>query len=698
MTLEEKVRQLDFYDGDESLQPGLPKKGNRTPPGADVFSETRAEHLFGTLGAGAVHDVEPSAGLYNRMQRWLIGHNRLRIPALFIEEGLHGYSNGTVFPAPINLGATFDPGLAHDTAASIAAEMRSTGAAMVLAPVLDLARDPRWGRVEENFGEDTFLTTRMGVSYVRGAQGDSLATDHTIVAEPKHFAGHGSPEGGSNTSPVHMGERELRSTMLPPFEAAFREGQAMATMAAYHDIDGIPITADSELLTTILRGEWGFRGFVLSDLGAIKRLETAHHVAGSPSDAVCMAVHAGVDMQFYDYPHNVFEHALIDCLHDGRLKQSDLDRAVSAVLRVKFQLGLFEKPYVDEALAVKEHRSTEHLAVSLRSARESITLLKNANAVLPLSKSVRRIAVLGPNGAVARYGDYEEEKNGLRISIVDGIRKLVPEATVSVDEGVDIQKALAAARDAEVILLALGEKQGISGEGFDRTNLDLPGNQQELLEAAVGTGKPVVLVLENGRPLTIGWAAEHVPAIVEAWYPGEYGGQAIAETLFGDINPAGRLPVSFPRTIGQLPDFYSALSSRQHRYVDSDGKPLFPFGFGLSYTTFEYSAFTISAQPGSQDVLAKVTVRNTGTRSGDEIVQFYVRQEVSSVATPGRALKGFQRIHLDPNESREVELRVPQRVLAIWNRQHQWVTERGQYTAWIGGSSTATLSAKFQLR
>ncbi len=698
MTLEEKARQLDFYDGDESLQPGLPKKSNRTPPGADVFSETRAEQLFGTLGAGAVHDVEPSAGLYNRMQRWLIGHNRLGIPALFIEEGLHGYSNGTVFPTPIGLGATFDPGLAHDTAASIAAEMRSTGAAMVLAPVLDLAREPRWGRVEENFGEDTFLTTRMGVSYVQGAQGDSLATDHTIVAEPKHIAGHGSPEGGSNTSPVHMGERELRSTMLPPFEAAFREGQAMATMAAYHDIDGIPITADSELLTTILRGEWGFRGFVLSDLGAIKRLETAHHVAGSPSDAVCMAVHAGVDMQFYDYPHDVFEHALIDCLHDGRLKQADLDRAVSAVLRVKFQLGLFEKPYVDEALAVKEHRSTEHLAVSLRSARESITLLKDANAVLPLSKSVRRIAVLGPNGAVARYGDYEEEKNGLHISIVDGIRKLLPEATVSFDEGVDIQKALAAARDAEVILLALGEKQGISGEGFDRTNLDLPGNQQELLEAAVGTGKPVVLVLENGRPLTIGWAAEHVPAIVEAWYPGEYGGQAIAETLFGDINPAGRLPVSFPRTIGQLPDFYSALSSRQHRYVDSDGKPLFPFGFGLSYTTFEYSAFTISAQPDGQDVLAKVTVRNTGTRSGDEIVQLYVRQEVSSVATPGRALNGFQRIHLDPNESREVELRVPQRVLAVWNRQHQWVTERGQYTAWIGGSSTATLSANFQLR
>jgi beta-glucosidase len=617
---------------------------------------------------------------------------------LFVEEGLHGYSDGTVFPAPIGLGATFDPSLAHDTAASIAAEMRSTGAAMVLAPVLDLAREPRWGRVEENFGEDTFLTTRMGVSYVQGAQGDSLATDHTIIAEPKHFAGHGSPEGGSNTSPVHMGERELRTTMLPPFEAAFREGHAMATMAAYHDIDGIPITADDYLLTTILRGEWGFHGFVLSDLGAIKRLETAHHVAGSPSDAICMAVHAGVDMQFYDYPHDVFQHALIDCLHDGRLKQVDLDRALSGVLRVKFELGLFEKPYVDEALAAKQHRSTEHLTVSLRSARESITLLKNENAVLPLSKELRRIAVLGPNGAVARYGDYEEEKNGLRISIVDGIRKLVPEATVSFDEGTDIQKALATARDADVIILALGEKQGISGEGFDRTNLDLPGNQQALLEAASGTGKHVVLVLENGRPLTIGWAAEHVPAIIEAWYPGEYGGQAIAETLFGDINPAGRLPVSFPQTIGQLPDFYNAFPSRNHHYVDSNGKPLFPFGFGLSYTTFQYSAFTIEANPARQDIIAKVTVTNTGTRSGDEVTQLYVRQEVSSVATPGRALKGFQRIHLEPGESRAIELRVPKQILAVWNRQHQWATEPGKYTAWVGGSSTATLSAGFQLR
>jgi beta-glucosidase len=698
MTLEEKVRQLDFYDGDESLQPGLPKKGKRTPPGPEVFSEARAEQLFGTLGAGAVHDVEPSAGLYNRMQRWLIDHNRLGIPALFVEEGLHGYSDGTVFPAPIGLGATFDPGLAHDTAASIAAEMRSSGAAMVLAPVLDLAREPRWGRVEENFGEDTFLTTRMGVSYVQGAQGNSLATDHTIIAEPKHFAGHGSPEGGSNTSPVHMGERELRTTMLPPFEAAFREGHAMATMAAYHDIDGIPITADDYLLTTILRGEWGFHGFVLSDLGAIKRLETAHHVAGSPSDAICMAVHAGVDMQFYDYPHDVFQHALIDCLHDGRLKQGDLDRALSAILRVKFELGLFEKPYVDEALAAKQHRSTEHLTVSLRSARESITLLKNENGVLPLSKGLRRIAVLGPNGAAARYGDYEEEKNGLRISIVNGIRKLLPEATVSFDEGTDIQKALATARDADVIILALGEKQGISGEGFDRTNLDLPGNQEALLEAAVGTGKHVVLVLENGRPLTIGWAAEHVPAIVEAWYPGEFGGQAIAETLFGDINPAGRLPVSFPQTIGQLPDFYNDFSSRNHYYVDSNGKPLFPFGFGLSYTTFQYSAFSLEAKPGGQDIIAKVTVTNTGTRSGDEVVQLYVRQDVSSVATPGRALKGFQRIPLEPGESRTIELRVPKQILAVWNRQHQWATEPGKYTAWVGGSSMTTLSAGFQLR
>jgi beta-glucosidase len=470
---------------------------------------------------------------------------------------LHRFDTGTVFPAPINLAATWNLDIAKQTGASIAAEARATGVDMILAPVLDLAREPRWGRVEEDFDEDSFLTGRLGLAYVRGAQGESLNTDHTVVSEPKHFAGHGSPEGGTNTSPLHIGERELRSVMLRSFEPAFREGHAMATMAAYHEIDGIPVTADPPLLKKILRREWNFQGFVLSDLGAIQRLYKVHHVVATPKDAVCLAIKSGVDMQFYDFEHSVFQKALIDCVREGTLPQAELDRAVRSVLRVKFALGLFDHPMVDPGLNARVHRSQKHLALSLKSARESMTLLKNDDHLLPLSKSVRRIAVIGPNADVARYGDYERETNGKHVSLLDGIRGFVPDGAVTYDTGENIPSALASARDADVVVLGLGERPGISGEGFDRSSLDLPGNQEQLLEAVVATGKPIVLVLENGRPLTIGWAKEHVPAILEAWYPGEFGGKAIAETLFGEKNPAGRLTIIFPRSVGQLPDFYN---------------------------------------------------------------------------------------------------------------------------------------------
>jgi beta-glucosidase len=571
---------------------------------------------------------------------------------------------------------------------------------MILAPVLDLAREPRWGRVEEDFGEDPYLTGQLGLAYVRGAQGESLNTDHTVVSEPKHFAGHGSPEGGTNTSPVHIGERELRSVMLKPFEPAFREGHAMATMAAYHEIDGIPVTADPFLLKKILRDEWGFQGFVLSDLGAIQRLYKVHHVAATPKDASCMAIRSGVDMQFYDFDHDVFQKALIDCVHEGSLSQADLDRAVGAVLRVKFALGLFDHPLVDPSLNARVHRSPEHLALSLESARQSMTLLKNDGRLLPLSKSVQRIAVIGPNADVARYGDYEKEENGEHISLLDGIRTLVSQATVTFDAGKDIPAAVAMAKDADVVILGLGEWQGISGESFDRSNLDLPGNQAQLLEAVVATGKPVVLVLENGRPLTIGWAKEHVPAILEAWYPGEFGGKAIAETLFGENNPAGRLTITFPRSVGQLPVFYNSDPSRMRKYVDDDGKPLFPFGFGLSYTTFRYDH--LAAQPpapgGGGDIVVIADVTNTGDREGEEVAQLYLRQDVSSVETPDRSLKGFSRIRLKPQETKTVTFRIPQEQLAVWNAEGKWAVEPGSYTVWVGGSSEASLSRQFSLR
>ena len=698
MTVEEKVRQLDMYAGAKDL---VDKHTDDTHAAADaVFLPEKAQGLWGDLGVGSVHDLYPTPEQANALQKWVIGHNRLGIPALFIEEGLHGFNTGTVFPTPLNLAATWNPEIAQETGAAIAAEARATGVDMILAPVLDLAREPRWGRVEEDFGEDPYLTGQLGLAYVRGAQGESLNTDHTVVSEPKHFAGHGSPEGGTNTSPVHIGERELRSVMLKPFEPAFREGHAMATMAAYHEIDGIPVTADPFLLKKILRDEWGFQGFVLSDLGAIQRLYKVHHVAATPKDASCMAIRSGVDMQFYDFDHDLFQKALIDCVHEGSLSQADLDRAVGAVLRVKFALGLFDHPLVDPSLNARVHRSPEHLALSLESARQSMTLLKNDGRLLPLSKSVQRIAVIGPNADVARYGDYEKEENGEHISLLDGIRTLVSQATVTFDAGKDIPAAVAMAKDADVVILGLGEWQGISGESFDRSNLDLPGNQAQLLEAVVATGKPVVLVLENGRPLTIGWAKEHVPAILEAWYPGEFGGKAIAETLFGENNPAGRLTITFPRSVGQLPVFYNSDPSRMRKYVDDDGKPLFPFGFGLSYTTFRYDH--LAAQPPAPgsggDIVVIADVTNTGDREGEEVAQLYLRQDVSSVETPDRSLKGFSRIRLKPQETKTVTFRIPQEQLAVWTAEGKWAVEPGSYTVWVGGSSEASLSRQFSLR
>lgn len=698
MTPEEKVRQLDLYAAAGTLED---KHTGKDHVAADAsFLPGKAEQMWGSLGVGGIHDVYPTSAQSNAIQSWVIAHNRLAIPALFIEEGLHGFDTGTVFPAPINLAATWNPDIARRTGSAIAAEARSTGVGMILAPVLDLAREPRWGRVEEDFGEDPYLTGQMGLAYVEGAQGDSLNTDHTVVAEPKHFAGHGSPEGGTNTSPVHIGERELRMTMLRGFEPALRQGHAMGVMAAYHEIDGIPITADPFLLKKILRGEWGFQGFVLSDLGAIRRLYDVHHVAGSPKDAACMAIRSGVDMQFYDFDHVVFQRALLDCVHDGSLAEADLDRAVRSVLRVKFELGLFDHPLVDTTLNARVERSAEHLRLSLESARQSMTLLRNEGNLLPLSRSLSRVAVIGPNGNVARYGDYEKEENGLHISILEGIRKLVPQATVTFDDGKDIPAAVANARDADAVILALGEWQGISGEGFDRSNLDLPGNQEQLLESVAAIGKPTILVLENGRPLTIGWAKEHIPAILEAWYPGEFGGQAVAETLFGENNPAGRLTITFPRSVGQLPDFYNFDPSRVHKYVDDDGKPLFPFGFGLSYTTFRYDHLSAQAPPqGSRaDVVVTVDVTNTGAKEGDEVAQLYVREDVSSVETPERSLKGFSRLHLQPQETKTVTFRVPQSQLAVWNQEGKWVVEAGNYTVWAGGSSETPLSARFFLR
>jgi beta-glucosidase len=689
MTPEEKARQLDMYSGTEFVDQTL--DNTHTAKGANVKEDALAKAL-GMLGVGSIHDIYPTPAISNRLQKWVIEHNRLGIPVLFLEEGVHGY-NGfgyTLYPCSINLGATFDKDLAKETGAEIGGEARTAGVDMLLGPVLDVAREPRWGRIEEDFGEDPFLTGALGAAYVTGMQGDSLNSNHTVISEPKHFAGHGSPESGTNTSPVHAGEREVRSVFLRSFQPAVQIAGARGVMAAYHEIDGVPCAGNPWLLTDVLRGEWGFKGFVLSDLGAISMLYDTHHVAASNADAARMAIKAGVDMQFYDFPHDVFQNALVDGVKHGKLTTKELDRAVGHVLRVKFELGLFDHPFVDEGLEKTVVRSQTNLATSMRSSLESLCLLKNADHLLPLSPATPTIAVIGPNAVAARTGDYTPSQGVHAVSILDGIKQVAdPGTKILSASGDDINEAVEVAQKANVVIIGLGERDGISGEGADRTSLDLPDQQEELLEAVANTSRPVVLVLENGRPLSIRWGAEHVPAILEAWYPGEFGGLAIAQTLFGKSNPSGHLPISFPSTVGAIPDFYNTDSSKHEGYVDGSSKPLWPFGFGLSYTTFSLGNLKVVGGPSS--ITIDLDVTNSGSISGDEVVQVYEHPETSSAETPARSLKGFQRVALAPGETKHVKFDLGTYELEIWSARRKWEVEPGKYNVWVGDNSAATL-------
>ena len=705
MTLEEKARQLDLYNAKNTLVTKSDQlNGVQVKPGTPFVPE-RAEKAFGSLGVGAIHELYPDAQLYNALQDWVMQHSRLGIPVLLTGEGLHGYMgcDATIFPQSVNLATTWNTDLARAEGAAIAAETRAHGVDMILGPVLDVAREPRWGRVEEDFGEDPFLSGQLGLAYVEGVQGDSLATDHTCIAEPKHFAGHGSSESGLNTSPVHAGEREMRMYMLKSFEPAIREGHAMGVMVAYHDIDGVPCTANPWLLKKVLCNEWGFQGFTLADDGAIRRLYTDHHVAVTPADAACLAVNSGVDMQFYDLPPDRFDNAIVQGVKHGRVPEKNLDDAVSRILRAKFLLGLFDHPFIDTNLEGSVCRSQAHLDLSLEVARQSMCLLKNQGHLLPLDKNLKRVTVIGPNANVVLAGDYTGHQPSLdkpEYGIFEQVKKIVSaETQVQFTDGQNIGDAVALATNSEVVILGLGENSKLSGEGHDRSSLDLPGNQEQLLEAVAATGVPVVLVLENGRPLTIPWAAKHVPAILEAWYPGEFGGRAIAETLFGDNNPAGRLSISFPKNVGQLPVFYNHYPSKRNKYVDGDDSPQFVFGFGLSYTTFVYDNLDVTVPPpgSDDDVLVRFDLTNTGNRDGDEVAQAYVRETTASVATPERALKAFSRIHLKAGETRSVTLHIKKNDLAVWGATQEWAVEPGEFTVWVGGNCQATLSKKFDL-
>ena len=703
MTLEEKIAQLGSVSVVDLLEEGKfsPEKARRLIPNG-IGQITR---IAGWTGL----PPKQAAELANEVQRFLREKTRLGIPAIVHEECLSGLmANGaTTYPQAIGLASTWEPELIRRMTSAVRKEMRAIGAHQGLSPVLDVLRDPRWGRVEETLGEDHYLVARMGVAYIEGLQGDDLREG--VIATAKHFAAHGFPEGGRNCAPVHVGEREFREVFLFPFEAAVREAKVKSVMNAYHDLDGVPCATSRKLLTEILRGEWGFDGIVVSDYGAIDMLRTTHRTAADKKEAAVQALEAGIDVELPEI--NCYGEPLLQAVREGLISEALIDEAARRVLKAKMALGLFDDPFVDPEEAPSAFDPPEHRSLVLEIARKSIVLLKN-EGILPLRKDIGSIAVVGPNAASARslLGDYTftahlslDEASVPMASILDGIKLKVSEKTVvRYAKGCEVfggtkegfAEAVKAAENSDVAIVVVGGRSGLSkadtcGESRDRADLGLPGYQQELVEAICRTGKPVVVVLINGRPFSVGWIAENVGAIVEAWLPGEEGGNAVADVLFGDYNPGGKLPISVPRTVGQIPINYNRKPASHRDYVFTEGTPLFPFGHGLSYTSFEYSDLEITPKeigPASK-VTVSFKVKNVGDREGDEVVQLYVRDVVASVTRPVKELKGFKRLTLKPGEERKVAFKLSADQLAFYDGDVELVVEPGTFEVMVGSSS-----------
>ncbi|MFC0779169.1 glycoside hydrolase family 3 N-terminal domain-containing protein [Flavobacterium sp. HJSW_4] len=836
MTLEEKVRQMDMYRGDFFKD-------------KEDFAKGKSAEKIGKLGIGAIHDLYPrSAKMINDLQTNVIKGNRWGIPALIMCEMLHGYldEGSTTFPMNIGLGATWDTSVLDKVGKVIGMEARAHGVHFGFGPNLDLGREPRWGRVAETFGEDAFLNSEIGLAFIKGLQGDDLKSDRSIIAEPKHFAVHGIPQAGGNSSPILVGERSAREDHLPSFQKAFTKGGALGTMCAYSELDGIPCAANHWLLTDVLRKEWGFKGLVVSDLGAIKYIQTTHKVSDSPKESIREAVSAGVDMQFYDFSNEFWQNTIIELVNEKKLTMENIDRAAGAVLRLKFLLGLFENPYTDKNLIKERFHTKENQAVALEAAHKSMVLLKNENNILPLSKNIKNIAVIGPNANASRLGGYSP-KNSVGVTVFEGVQQVMgktanvvyeegvplivkgqaipskylftsdgsqnglkgeyfnnrnlegtpaltridnqlefdwpwaPGDGVNVDdfsirwtgyiqsdksfdgwlglssddgirmwvddqlvidnwtkgatsivttpkkieagkkykvriemweggwgarahlrwnlEKVDMQPAIEAAKKADVAIVVLGESNELVEENRDVADLNLHGIQQELIEAIQKTGTPVVCVLLNGRPLSTNWIADNIPAVLEGWFPGEFGGRAVADVLFGDYNPGGRLPITVPKSVGQLPIYYNQKPSAIHKYVSESENPLYTFGYGLSYTKFEYSNLKISSNEikPNGEVKVSVDVKNVGNLDGDEVVQLYVNDVYSSVTTPEKTLRGFKRLNVKKGETKNVEFTLTKDELGLYNRQLQFIVEPGDFEVMVGGNSTDVLKTKFKV-
>jgi len=732
MTLEEKVAQLEGNwqnpaSRQDASQTFLDTKGTFLPERAAVVLK---EGLGGISRPSENRGPREMAEYTNTVQKWVKENTRLGIPILFHDECLHGHvaPKGTSYPQPIALASSWDPALIHDVFSATAAEARARGAQECLAPVVDLARDPRWGRTEETYGEDPYLVSRIGVAAVKGFQGDGPFIDKShVLATLKHFAVHGQPEGGTNVGPGNYSERVVREYFLKPFEAGVKEAHARTVMASYNEIDGIPSHSNRHLLTDILRQEWGFDGLLVSDYFAISDLRTLHHVAATDDDAAKMALDAGVDIEL---PGADTFRDLADQVRKGRIAQSTVDQAVSRVLREKFLTGLFDDPYVDPENAEKVTNSPEHQQLALKAAHESIILLKNQNTLLPLDKAkYKHIAVIGPNAAELHLGGYSNNP-GRGVSILQGIRDKVgsgsevlyslgckitesdpdwnADKVVLGDPALNakrIQEAVRVARKADVVILVIGGNEQTSREAWavehpgDRDSLDLLGNQDDLVKAILATGKPVVVFLIHGRPNSINYVAENVPAILDGWYLGQEGGAAAADVIFGDFNPGGKLPITVPRSVGQLPDYYYQKPTAKREYLGSTTEPLFPFGWGLSYSTFNYKNAKVSPESiGPEgDTKVAVDVTNTGKVQGDEVVQLYIRDEVSSVTRPVKELRGFRRVTLAPGETKTVEFSLGFSELAFLNRDMHRVVEPGSFKIMVGGNSRELIETKLNV-
>jgi beta-glucosidase len=641
-------------------------------------------------------------------------------------EALHGFMEygSTNFPQALGLASTWDPALVHRVFTAAGDEAGASGAGQVFSPVLDIARDPRWGRTEETYGEDPFLASRMGVAAIEGLQGDSfLIGRHHVVATAKHFAAHGQPEGGTNTAPANYSERILRENFLVPFQAAVEEAKVGSVMASYNEIDGIPSHVNPWLLDRVLRQEWGFRGYVVSDGDGLQMLIQTHHVAGNKLDAARQAIAAGVD---FDLSDGSVYRTLIAQVKQGSVPESEVDRAVARVLAAKFRLGLFDNPYVDPDYAEKTTNDAEHRQLALKAAQEVMVLLKNDKNLLPLDlNKLKTIAVIGPNAADLHLGGYSRgplhsvpilqgirDRVGTKAKVVyaqgcqftagkqdwhgwfeDNVQLVDPKT-----QGDKIKEAVDAAKSADVAILVVGENEATNREAWseqhlgDRDSLELLGAQNDLVKAVVETGTPTVVVLINGRPLSINYIAERVPAIVEGWYLGQEGGTAAANVLFGDVNPGGKLPITFPHSVGDLPDFYNHKPSANRTYIFSTRKPLFPFGYGLSYTTFHFDNLHVEPEKIQVGGTTKVSVdvTNTGSREGDEVPQLYIHQKLPSVTVPVMQLRGFQRVSLKAGEKKTVEFMVTPDTLAIIDRDLHRVIEPGIFEIMVGPSSDQT--------